>query len=139
MNYDWTQYRKQELLNWKAELEEVQKGLEVEMEKHQKIREKYRLRFQVACQTKDYLSPAAFEKALTLHKKKQEQVSQDVHLKLQTILQQLETINAFKKAINDALITDPHDLPELEIEKKSPPKKGSPKKKQAKRKVLQEG
>ncbi|HSU79678.1 MAG TPA: hypothetical protein VLK78_04625 [Candidatus Angelobacter sp.] len=143
MNYNWTVYRTQELSSWKAELEDMQKGLEVEMEKHQKIREKYRLRFQVALQTKPYLSSNAYEKAIALHKKKQEQVSQDVQQKLQTLIQQLETINAFKKAIDDTLEADLNELPELELEKKSPQKKGSSKKghskmKLSKRKVLQD-
>lgn len=144
MQYDWSTFRKEELASWKAELEETQKGLEVEMEKHQKIREKYRLRLQVAVQTKAYLSPSAYEKAMAVHIKKQEQVSQDVQLKLQNLLQQLEMITAFKKAIDDFLEGgNPQDLPELDFEKKSPLKKGSPKKnasklKQTKRKVIQE-
>ncbi|HET6872832.1 MAG TPA: hypothetical protein VFH42_07570, partial [Sporolactobacillaceae bacterium] len=70
--------------------------------------------------------------------------SQDVQIKLQNLLQQLEMVTAFKKAIDDFLEGgNPQDLTDLEFEKKSPLKKGSPKKnasklKQTKRKVVQE-
>lgn len=111
MKIDWPLFRKQELQNWRLELEDGQKRIEFEIEKQQKIREKYMLRWQVTQEVKSLVSPAAFERAVIPYQRKKDQVNQEVRAKLQELMQELELIEALKRAIDNALNTDLSDFP----------------------------